>query len=326
MEATALLYDTQDQPETLAEQIRTYISTSGKSIKQVAAEADIGRSTLNLYLNGNYASNPVNVEQKIKRYLAAVAPSSRPSQVTAFPSSGKQLEKRTEFFESSDARSVLAVCTACQKHSSFGLITAKSGYGKTHALRYFEKMERVAYVRGSEIMRIQDILRENGAALGLSKTYGTYYQQMKGIVSFCNTNPGYLIIVDEADKLLSKHSQKKLEIFRDIFDSSSVGVVLCGEPKLQMMLELYMERTSNRIVYQTELTGLTPKELDQYLEGYAITPEALTELRKRGCTGKSSCFRLLSLTLDNVMELLKQTGETTITLPVIHQACSMMAL
>ena len=39
-------------------------------------------------------------------------------------------------------------------------------------------------------------------------------RRVHGIRDFFNTNKGYLLIIDEADKLVSKYTQKKMEILR----------------------------------------------------------------------------------------------------------------
>ena len=46
------------------------------------------------------------------------------------------------------------------------------------------------------------------------------------LLLFFNTNKGWLLVIDEADKLVSKYTQKKMEILRAIYDQSDVGVVM----------------------------------------------------------------------------------------------------
>ena len=48
------------------------------------------------------------------------------------------------FFESRDAKAVLGVCQSCQEYIGLGIVVARSGYGKTYALRQYAKLSRVA--------------------------------------------------------------------------------------------------------------------------------------------------------------------------------------
>ena len=82
-------------------------------------------------------------------------------------------------------------------------------------------------------------------------TSGTIWKRVNRIREFLNINTGYLIIVDEADKLINKYTAAKMEILRGIFDQSEVGIVIAGEPKLEVISRLY----SN--VLQTVLTSAT---------------------------------------------------------------------
>ena len=81
---------------------------------------------------------------------------------------------------------------------------------------------------------------------------------MNGIREFFNANRGYLLIIDEADKLVSKYTQKKMEVLRGIFDQSDVGLVIAGEPKLEAAIKTYLTRMANRVDFYTQLGGLSP--------------------------------------------------------------------
>lgn len=49
-------------------------------------------------------------------------------------------------------------------------------------------------------------------------------------------------VIDEADKLINKYTQKKMEILRGIFDQSDVGIVIAGEPRLETELKSSLTR------------------------------------------------------------------------------------
>ena len=133
-------------------------------------------------------------------------------------------------------------------------------------------------------------------------------------------------VIDEADKLVSKYTQKKMEILRAIFDQSDVGVVIAGEPKLEAAIKTYLVRMANRVDFYVSLKGLEPSEVEDYLSGFEVAPEAMVELKARACNMQTGCFRLLDRTLSNVKRILEERGENTITLKTIEQASSLMML
>ena len=100
-----------------------------------------------------------------------------------------------------------------------------------------------------------------------------------------------------------------MEILRGIFDQSNVGIVIAGEPRLE-----------------TELKGLSKNEVVDYLEGYEVDEAAMGEMISRATNTQSGCFRLLDRTLNNVLRILKQKGETRITMKIVSEASNMMML
>ena len=160
----------------------------------------------------------------------------------------------------------------------------------------------------------------------MPKGSGSIDERMGRVCSFFQTNKGYLLIMDEADKLLSKYTIKKIELIRNISDASNVGVVLAGEPALKASLKAWDERFANRIGLIYELEGLTRKEVERYFNGYEVEGAALEELCARACNKNTGCFRLLDRTLNNVLRILKASDKYTITYEVLKEASGMMVL
>ena len=65
----------------------------------------------------------------------------------------------------------------------------------------------------------------------------------------------------------------------------------------------------NRIVFQAELKGLLPSEVEAYLSDFDITPEEMTEFKDCACGMRRSCFLLLDHTLSNVQRILEGSAE-----------------
>ena len=296
MEATAAVYTGEER--TIADRVNDYLAATKGSIAGIARETNYSRPTISRYLSGKYDSDTTDLERKLVEFLREHGEELDASDSGEAPR--KFLKKRTDIFESRDMKKVIGVCSAAQEDIGLGIVVAKSGFGKTYALKYYAKMPRVAYVECDDTMSSRDLV--------------------------CNVNKGYLIIIDEADKLISKYTQKKMEILRGIFDQADVGLVIAGEPRLEAQIKTYLNRFANRVDFYASLKGLSGAEVESYLEGYDIDREALEELKARACNSQTGCFRLFDRTLNNILRILNADGETTITLKVIAQASDMMML
>lgn len=296
----------------------------------------VGRAVVSNYLNGKQVSASA---KKIKEFEAWLENwltengepvSIHPQAVDAdMPDAGgmaSQPIRKRENFESADFNKVTGVCTLCQETQDLGVIIGRTGYGKTYTLKNYARLPKVIHIECNEIMNCKDIICRIEQALGMPKGSGSVDERMKNVCSFFRTNKGYLLIIDEADKLLSKYTIKKIELIRNISDASSVGVVLAGEPALKSSLKAWDERFANRIGLIYELKGLTPKEVQKYFNGYEVEEAALEELCVRACNKNTGCFRLLDRTLNNVLRILKTSDKNVITYDVLKEASSMMVL
>ena len=252
--------------------------------------------------------------------------SQRTGEAVALPEPGRKTGRKPVFYESRDALKVLGVCQSCQEYIGLGIVVARSGYGKTYSLRQYAKLPRVAYIECDDTMSSRDLVEAIEKSLGIPSGYGTIWRRVNGIRDFFNTNKGYLLIIDEADKLVSKYTQKKMEILRAIFDQSDVGLVIAGEPKLEAQIKTYLARMANRVDFYVSLKGLDPSEVEGYLEGFEVDPDAMVELKARACNMQTGCFRLLDRTLSNVTRILEERGERVVTVKIIEQASSLMML
>lgn len=331
----------EERQVVIMEQARTY--TNEKSLAEVVVEKlrelkmnkaelalhiNYSRSMVSQYLNGKYTSDATGLEEKLRGWLIEADEylygKAQPEAINAI--SNKGVRKKIEYFESKDYVNTIGVCTACQENMGLGIIVGKSGYGKTHSLKKYSKLPRVVYVECNETMNCKDIVRKIEREIGIPRTYGSIDERLEHIIEFFNINQGYLLIVDEADKLITKYTQKKIEILRYIADGADVGIVIAGEPCLESAIKAYDNRFANRMDFYYKLKGLTKAEVEAYFEGYDVEDAAMSELAVRACNSQSGCFRLLDRTLNNVIRILKENGDTKITMNVINQASNMMML
>lgn len=305
-----------------------------KTKQDLADMIGINRSTVSQYLNRKLESQQSEqvskLEEWFENWLVEVG---EPQSFTL--ADGGSMEAgytapfhKRENFETADFNGVTAICTMCQEMADMGLIIGNPGYGKTYALQNYAKLPKAAYIECNDVMNCKDIVRRLEQAVGLPKGVGSVDERITALSSFLASSNGYLIIIDEADKLLSKYSIQKMDMIRYIVDRAQhkVGLVLAGEPALKAKLENYDARFYDRIGIKHVLTGLTRKDLEQYFDGYEVEEEAFEELCHRAYGGKRACFRLLDKTLNNIMRILKITGKNAITYDVLKEASIMMNL
>ena len=306
----------------LAQQVNDYLAATRTSIATLANEIPgYSRPTISRYLAGKYDGDITTIEKLLAEWLAQ-----RTGEAVDVPERPGKTGRKPAFLETRDAVNVLGVCQSCQEYIGLGIVVARSGYGKTYSLRHYAKLPRVAYIECDDTMSSRDLVEAIEKTLGIPSGYGTIWKRVNGIRDFFNTNKGWLLVIDEADKLVSKYTQKKMEILRAIYDQSDVGVVIAGEPKLEAAIKTYLARMANRVDFYIALKGLAPSEVEKYVSEFEVAPEAMVELKARACNMQTGCFRLLDRTLSNVKRILEERGENTVTLKTIEQASSLMML
>lgn len=286
----------------------------------VANRINIHRTSVSQYFNGAYSELTQGTVDKIEDALSMLMGTPEDSEVV--PSMEKWTKNRTTICETSDSVGIIAVCQSCQDYMGLGIIVGRSGFGKTFTLKYYAKSPKVAYVECNESMNARDLIKAIEKTLALPHITGSIDDRLDNIKDFFNSNAGYLLVIDEADKLITKYTQKKAEILRNIYDQSDVGLILAGEPALEKMVRQYIPRMANRIDFFYELEGLRKEEVQRYITGYEFEEEAETEIVRRAINEKNGCFRLLDRTFKNVIRV----SNGKITLDTVRQASSMMLI
>jgi DNA transposition AAA+ family ATPase len=241
--------NTYQSTENLVDRVNRYIAENKKSITDVAGEIDYARSTLSQYLSGKYKSDSTEIEEKLIEFLEKVE------------SDNSSVKINREFFISEDTGNIMAICKACQEEGELGMIVGRSGFGKTKTLKKYATLDRVVYIECDVSMACRDLIEAIEEGIGLPEGRGSIWKRVNTIKQFFEINKGYLLIVDEADKLISKDTITKLEILRTIFDhvktkreeeSSnmySFGLVVAGEPNLESLIRTLDVRFANRICF-----------------------------------------------------------------------------
>lgn len=300
--------------EAIRSKALKYLNESGITKAQLSDEIGVNRSSLVQYLKGEGDMLSDKMINKIEEKICSLSEENKGS---------VGVRRAAEIYKTVDAAGVLAVCQSCQDYIGLGVVVGRSGFGKTYTLKYYAKTPKVAYIECNESMNGRDLLKALERVLALPHMTGSIDDRLDNIKDFFNSNPGYLLIIDEADKLITKYTQKKAEILRNIYDQSDVGLILAGEPALQKSIRNYIPRLANRIDFAYELEGLSKEEVMGYVEGVEFDAEATAEIIRRATNERNGCFRLLNRTYKNVMRI--SEGDV-VGIDTVRKASSMMLL
>ena len=177
--------------KTLAEKINDHLALTKQSIAGLAKDVNYSRTAVSRYLSGKYDSNATGLEEKLAEWYAQ-----RRGDAVKMPEGAKgRTPRRPQFLESRDATAVLGVCQSCQEYIGLGIVVGRSGYGKTHTLKQYAKLSKVAYIECDDTMSSRDLVEAIERSLGLPSGYGTIWKRVNGIREFCNTHgePGRLL-------------------------------------------------------------------------------------------------------------------------------------
>lgn len=236
--------------KTLAEQMNERLAEMKMTKAEAALKMNYSRAALSQYLNGKYASDPTELEKKVREFLAAtggVAEGQEPE--NSVPTGAGKLKKKVEFFESRDFVQTIGVCQACQEYMGLGIIVGKSGQGKTHALKKYAELPRVAYIECDDTMACRDLVEaiENGI----------------GVLKFKD--------MDEASVELG---------YEDDFDSLIDGYVRCGDTDYwkEIMIKDDMMKL-DRVTIKASFVDCEPQDVIRYvlacagIEDYVLSDE-----------------------------------------------------
>ncbi len=254
----------------------------GISLSDIERLTGYSRSTISQVLSGNYKGS----EQTRRDIMEAVA---------------KLMEEKQERIKGSlttGQRMMMGVLEDTYEFRDFALITGESGIGKTYTIKKFMKRHPdVLYIKIRVRMPYGEILKEILRALGISRFVGTNDEKLRAIMDILSARGIRMLIVDEADLLVSKNKeafQNKLEIFRELWrDGEGVAVVLVGLPKLQRaILESVETYVYSRMGHILQLPDPEPDELEQFLRTQVMEKNDET-IKKAVSLARRGFFRTL---------------------------------
>ena len=140
---------------------------------ELALRIQYSRSAVSQYLGNKYNSDPAEIEARLIEFVKEYeAETGKMSAGNYAEGSVTTVKPKIEYFESRDFIQTIGVCKSCQENMALGIIVAKSGYGKTHTLKKYAKMPRVAYIECDDTMACRDLVEAIEIQIGMPKGAG----------------------------------------------------------------------------------------------------------------------------------------------------------
>lgn len=205
-----------------------------------------------------------------------------------------------------DAEEILGVCELAQESRKLAVIVGPAGAGKTSALnRYKANVPDAVMVRANPNMSAAGLCIRIGQQLGLGLRNGQSLDYMVDAIVQDLSNRPRLVMVDEADYLITATSLRKMEILRTIFDEGGVGMVICGMTRLMHHLTVGTSMKENlaqfysRVAYLRRLVGFSEEEIRVFCRQFPVEDSAVELLCRLARNPDRGGLRRLSNLLSN---------------------------
>jgi DNA transposition AAA+ family ATPase len=185
----------------------------------VSRESGVSSSALSRFLAGNYQGDNEAVAAKLLAWKEGV------SKKDSIPA---RLIQGHGFVRTTAAAKITNGLDYAQLAADLVVVIGAPGVGKTETLENFRREGSNVWLAtmSPDTSGKVPMLQELGFAFGLDLTGGA--AGMRRQIAARVRNTGGLIVVDEAQHL----DGKALETLRTIHDTTKIGMVLCGNPKL----------------------------------------------------------------------------------------------
>lgn len=277
----------------ILERLRETVAAKKLSVSEVARISGKSTGTVSAALNGKYKGR----KEAVDEILAAIEESAE---------RGAEPERRLRQWLTEGEQIIEDVLKLTYFNHGFAAIVGQSGIGKTFTAKLFSSSRNdVAYARCNDGMSMGDTINMLLEMAGLATSYGTKTQKMKRAIQALVEHGIHMILVDEADLLVSDGSRplilKKISVFREVKEAG-IAVAMIGLPAFDNALRVVGETyVTSRIDYLSNAPNTTCEELEYFLAGQGWdtdTPEARLVI---SLAPKQGALRLI--------EKLSQTGK-----------------
>lgn len=185
-----------------------------------ARAVGISGATLNQWLQGKYAGNVANVDEKVARYFNDKAHKRTERAAIAL---------EPEFFETSTSQLISSTLEWTQWMGDIGLVYGGAGVGKTRALKQFIKDKNNVWLMECNPTNAQGMamLRATLKSVRHNLRPGRQSECFSELCEITRGTKG-LMIFDEAQYL----SPSSLEMLRRLHDLANVGIALVGNEEI----------------------------------------------------------------------------------------------
>jgi len=242
-----------------------------ESINRAADAMGISSPRLSSFLSGKYKGNVKKTQEIVQSFVDLVK------------ERGLYQQSEIEFVpEIENTKMILNIVRLTHVQRTIGIITGRSGFGKTMALQnYAAEHKDVIYIEVDSSYSPKVLMQEIHQACGYNGT-GHLNKMKKEIVNKLN-GTGRLLVIDQAEYL----SDKSLDLLRTIHDKAKIGLLIAGLPKLMENVKGIggiHEQIYTRIGAALELNPLKNEDMikliNTYIPGTKHYKEIIEKVRR----------------------------------------------
>lgn len=288
----------QTEKEAVTLQVQEYLHRGDNNLKTLERISGVGHATLSLLSRGIHVNGKSPIGDVHYRKLI---------NCLQMPISGGQ--KRHYNIPATDL--MYRVCKKSQGTTDRMLLDGPTGASKTYTLEsYFAQNEKVVYIKCTSSMSKKDMLLEILKVLGVRFEGKGEKAMMDSIRDRVTSQPGWLIIIDEAEDVKSALYKAIKEI--DDFTLGRCGLVVAGADlahKINGLAERnkvgFPQLRSRLFPNLVKVPAITRHDVKECAKSIGIADKAALDW----LGNKITDMRMLSQYLKTIEEVMHQTGE-----------------
>lgn len=285
-------------------ELRELMEIKNFSMSYVSTATGLAKSTISMWLNGNYAGKNDKVTDAINNFIQRERE--------------RSVDNDLPFVNISIVKYVSEIARLCHTQGKIGVCVGRAGLGKTVAVkRYTKEFLDSILIESDSGYTAKSLLKEIHRRLGLSGK-GSVYDLMGEVIRKLNQS-GRLLIIDEAENL----PYRALEITRRIHDKTGVGVLLIGRGILLENLKGYnnqYDQLYSRVKYTKMIDGLLVQDVVNILKAIEQEPK-LAETYLKYSDGNT---RRLEHLISHSISIAKINGKAEVDDAVIQQTSKLL--
>lgn len=285
-------------------ELRDLMNSKNYGLSFVATATGIAKSTISMWLNGNYKGDNAKLTDKINNFIQR--------------ESERLNNDELPIVDISIVKYISEIGRLCHTKGKIGVCAGRAGLGKTVAVKEYTKNALDAILIESDSgYTAKSLLKEIHRRLALSGK-GTVYDLMGEVVNKLNQS-GRLLIIDEAENL----PYRALEITRRIHDKTGVGVLLVGRNILFENLRGFnnqYDQLYSRVKYHKLLDRLSIQDVVKILESAGQDPK-LAETYLQYSDGNT---RRLEHLITHSISVARFNGKAVVDAAVVKQTSKLL--